>query len=78
MLTSHQIITEFYQMPFVHSYPHLCSIDVYSLSLSLSGPMGSGAPVHFHTHALNVLAYGEKVRSKILCVTVSIRMVKRI
>lgn len=26
------------------------------------GPAGSGAPVHFHGHAANTLAYGEKVR----------------
>lgn len=25
------------------------------------GPAGSGAPVHFHGHAANTLAYGEKV-----------------
>jgi hypothetical protein len=25
------------------------------------GPAGTGAPVHFHGHAINTLAYGEKV-----------------
>jgi len=25
------------------------------------GPKGSGAPVHYHGHAVNTLAYGEKV-----------------
>lgn len=26
------------------------------------GPAGSGAPVHYHGHAINTMAYGEKVR----------------
>ena len=34
----------------------------YSFELQFYlGPAGTGAPVHFHGHAINTLAYGEKV-----------------
>jgi hypothetical protein len=38
-------------------------LGILELQLYL-GPTGSGAPVHFHTHAVNTLAYGEKVMNK--------------
>jgi oxalate decarboxylase/phosphoglucose isomerase-like protein (cupin superfamily) len=31
------------------------------------GSVGTGAPVHYHGHAVNSMAYGEKVRGAHLC-----------
>jgi hypothetical protein len=41
---------------------HAKNVTSYSYELQFYlGSAGTGAPVHYHGHAINTLAYGEKV-----------------
>lgn len=51
------------QIPVSSSYPGFTQVTEELGTLEVQfylGPKGSGAPVHYHGHAVNTLAYGEK------------------